>query len=156
MHFIILGHTSNLISYISIITYFRMITLQGTIFWTTSSNKELAHRWLPYLARSYISSEEVFSSLNNSDSRPSNFLFQIARGSGATLSECTFSSKKRTTLERLFQDNNFQTTKDSRPSSSLFQIATGSGDTLSECTFFFEKAHVTKKTSSRQNYFKDS
>ena len=55
--------------------------------------------------RSYISSEEVFSSLNNSDSRPSNFLFQIARGSGAT---------------------------------------------LSECTFFFEKAHVTKKTSSRQ------
>ena len=46
--------------------------------------------------RSYISSEEVFSSLNNSDSRPSNFLFQIARGSGATLSECTFSSKKRT------------------------------------------------------------
>ena len=27
-------------------------------------------------------SGEVFSSLNNSDSRPSNFLFQIARGSG--------------------------------------------------------------------------
>jgi len=26
--------------------------------------------------------------------RPSNFLFQIARGSGATLSECTFSFKK--------------------------------------------------------------
>ena len=50
MHFIILGHTSNLISCVSIITYFRMITLQGTIFWTTSSNKELAHRWLPYLA----------------------------------------------------------------------------------------------------------
>ena len=100
MHFIILGHTSNLISCISIITYFRMITLQGTIFWTTSSNKELAHRWLPYLARSYISSEEVFSSLNNSDSRPSNFLLQIARGSGATLSECTFSSKKCTSLSK--------------------------------------------------------
>ena len=32
--------------------------------------------------------------LNNSDSRPSNFLFQIARGSGATLSECTFFFKK--------------------------------------------------------------
>ena len=32
--------------------------------------------------------------MNNSDSRPSNFLFQIARGSGATLSECTFSYKK--------------------------------------------------------------
>ena len=27
------------------------------------------------------------------DSGPSNFLFQIARGSRATLSECTFSSK---------------------------------------------------------------
>ena len=50
MHFIILGHTSNLISCVSIITYFRMITLQGTIFWTMSSNKELAHRRLPYLA----------------------------------------------------------------------------------------------------------
>ena len=43
--------------------------------------------------RSYISSKEVFSSLNNSDSRPSHFLFQIARGSGATLSECTFSRR---------------------------------------------------------------
>ena len=42
--------------------------------------------------------------------------------------------------------SNFKT----RPSSSLFQIARGSGATLSECTFFFEKAHVTKKTSSRQ------
>jgi len=56
-------------------------------------------------ATGYISSEEIFSFSNDNDSRPSNFLFQIARGSGAT---------------------------------------------LSECTFFFEKAHVTKKTSSRQ------
>ena len=47
--------------------------------------------------RSYISSEEVFSSFNNSDSRPSNFLFQIARGSGATLSECTFFKKAHIT-----------------------------------------------------------
>ena len=36
---------------------------------------------------------------NNSDSRPSNFLFQIARGSGATLSECTFFSKKAHTTQ---------------------------------------------------------
>ena len=42
--------------------------------------------------------------------------------------------------------SNFKT----RPSSSLFQIARGSGATLSEYTFFFEKAHITKKTSSRQ------
>ena len=53
---------------------------------------------------------EDFSSSNKSDSRPSNSLFQTARGSGATLSECTFSSKKRTSLERLLQDSNFQTT----------------------------------------------
>jgi hypothetical protein len=52
----------------------------------------------------YISSEEIFSFFNNQNSRPSNFLFQIARGSGATLSECTFSLKKRTPLKRLFQD----------------------------------------------------
>ena len=62
-------------------------------------------------AAGYISSEEIFSFSNDNDSRPSNFLFQIARGSGAT---------------------------------------------LSECTFFFEKAHVTKKTSSRQDHFKAS
>ena len=42
--------------------------------------------------------------------------------------------------------SNFKT----RPSSSLFQIARGSGATLSECTFSFKKAHVTRKTSSRQ------
>ena len=61
-------------------------------------------------AAGYISSEEIFSFSNDNDSRPSNFLFQIARGSGATLDECTF----------------------------------------------FEKAHVTKKTSSRQDHFKAS
>ena len=39
----------------------------------------------------------------------------------------------------------------------MFQTARGSGATLSECTFFSQKkAHVTKKTFSRQNYFKDS
>ena len=53
---------------------------------------------------------EDFSSSNKSDSRPSNSLFQTARGSGATLSECTFSSKKCTSLERLLQDSNFKTT----------------------------------------------
>ena len=36
---------------------------------------------------------------NNSDSRPSNFLFQIARGSGATLSECPFFKKAHVTQE---------------------------------------------------------
>ena len=61
---------------------------------------------------SEVATGEDFSSLNKSDSRPSNSLFQTARGSGATLSECTFFSQK--------------------------------------------KAHVTKKTFSRQNYFKDS
>ena len=55
-------------------------------------------------AAGYISSEEIFSFSNDNDSRSFNFLFQIARGSGATLSECTFSSKERTSLKRLLQD----------------------------------------------------
>jgi hypothetical protein len=38
----------------------------------------------------YISSEDIFSFSNNKNSRPSDFLFQIARGSGATLTECVF------------------------------------------------------------------
>ena len=59
-------------------------------------------------------SGEVFSSLNNSDSRPSNSLFQIARGSGATLSECTFSPKKRTSPRRLLQDRSLQDIKTKR------------------------------------------
>ena len=56
-------------------------------------------------------SGEVFSSLNNSDLGPSNSLFQIARGSGATLSECIFSSKKRTSLKRLLQDKSSHVNK---------------------------------------------
>jgi hypothetical protein len=63
-------------------------------------------------AAGYISSDEMFSFSNDKNSRPSNFLFQIARGSGATLNECAFSSKK--------------------------------------------KAHVTQKTSLRQDHFKAS
>jgi hypothetical protein len=55
--------------------------------------------------RVYISSEEIFSFFNDKNLRPSNFLFEIARGSGATLSECPFSSKKRTSLRRLLQEN---------------------------------------------------
>ena len=58
--------------------------------------------------RSGAASGKVFSSLNNSDSRPSNSLFQIARGSGATLSECTFFFKKRTSTRRLIQGTPLQ------------------------------------------------
>ena len=43
---------------------------------------------------------------------------------------------------------------DPRPSNFLFQIARGLGATLSECTFSFKKAHVTKRTTSRQQFFK--
>ena len=75
-------------------------------FFLNQKNPDICSR-----AAGYISSEEIFSFSNDNDSRPSNFLFQIARGSGAT---------------------------------------------LSECTFFFEKVHVTKKTSSRQDHFKAS
>ena len=112
-------------------------------------------------------------------------MFQIARGSGATLSEYTFSfkkahvTKKTSSRQNYFKDSrqkeaglsytrvlfdkepgymlgNLSTKFKKRSSSSLYQIARGSGATLSECTFFFKKAHVTKKTSLRQNYFKDS
>jgi hypothetical protein len=55
-------------------------------------------------AAGYIASEDISSFFNNQNSRPSNFLFQIARDLGATLSECPFSSKKRTSLKRLLQD----------------------------------------------------
>jgi hypothetical protein len=51
-----------------------------------------------------ISSEEIFSFFNNQNSRSFNFLFQIARGSRAALSECTFSSKKCTSLKTVLQD----------------------------------------------------
>jgi hypothetical protein len=40
-----------------------------------------------------ISSDEIFSFSNDKNSRPSNFLFQIARDMGATLSECARHSK---------------------------------------------------------------
>ena len=96
-------------------------------------------------------------------SRPSNFLFQIARGSGATLSECTFSPKKRTSpkdflnadyFKTLWQkepgtshirvlfdktSTNNQSNFKTRSSSSLFQIARGSGATTRWMYFFFTK-----------------
>jgi hypothetical protein len=43
-----------------------------------------------------------FSFFGSEFSRPSNFLFQTARGSGATLSERPFSPKKRTSLKDFF------------------------------------------------------
>jgi hypothetical protein len=55
-------------------------------------------------AAGYILSTEIFSFFNNQNSRPSKFLFQIARGSGATQSECPFSLKKSMSLKRLLQD----------------------------------------------------
>jgi hypothetical protein len=55
-------------------------------------------------AAGYISSGKIFSFFSFEDSRPSKFLFQTARGSGATLSECTFSIKKRTSIKEFFQE----------------------------------------------------
>jgi hypothetical protein len=51
-------------------------------------------------AAGYISLDEIFSFSNNKKSRPSNFLFQIARGSGATLSECAFFFEKAHVTQR--------------------------------------------------------
>ena len=71
-------------------------------------------------ATGYISSEEIFSFSNDNDSRPSNFLFQIARGSGATLSECTFSSKERTTLKRLSRQDHSKASRRKNPDQAWF------------------------------------
>ena len=57
--------------------------------------------------------------MNNSESRPSNSLFQIARGSGATLSECTFFFKKaHVTKKDFFKTDHFKASrqKEARPS----------------------------------------
>ena len=49
---------------------------------------------------------------NNSNSRLSNFLFQIARGSGAILSECTFFKKKSARhSEDFFKIDDFKATR---------------------------------------------
>jgi hypothetical protein len=55
-------------------------------------------------ATGYISLYEIFSFFNNKNSRPSNFLFQLARSLEATLSECAFSLKKSTSLKGLLQN----------------------------------------------------
>jgi hypothetical protein len=64
----------------------------------------------------YISLDEIFIFSNDKNSRPFNFLFQIARDAGATLSECVFSSKKHTSLKRLFKDVQGFTSKEPGPS----------------------------------------
>jgi hypothetical protein len=50
-------------------------------------------------------------------------LFQTARGSGATLSDCTFSLKKRTSLKDFFQERPLQGFSSKEPRTSLFHLA---------------------------------
>ena len=88
--------------------------------------------------------------MNNSDSRLSNFLFQIARGSGLHSVSALFLQKSAHHSEDYFKIGAFKQHKDSRPSNLLFQIARGSGATLRECTFSSKKRTSPKKTSSRQ------
>ena len=97
-------------------------------------------------------------------------MFQIARGSGATLSECTFSSKKCTSPKDFLNADHFKTLRQKEPgtshirvlfdktstnnqnnfktrsSSSLFQIARGSGATTRWMYFFFKKALTTRRS----------
>jgi hypothetical protein len=49
-----------------------------------------------------------FQVFNLEFSRPSNFLFQTARGLGATLNKCPFSSKKHTSLKDFFRKDHFK------------------------------------------------
>ena len=116
--------------------------------------------------------------MNNSESRPSNSLFQIARGSGATLSECTFFFKKahitkktysRHTTSRPHDMSEFffiknpgilgypsakdQSNFKTRPSSYLFQIARGSGATPSRIRFFLQKGTQHSKIPESATWF---
>jgi hypothetical protein len=56
----------------------------------------------------YIFSGEIFSFSAQNIQRPSNFLFQIARGSGGILSECPFSLKKHTSVKDFFRKDHFK------------------------------------------------
>jgi hypothetical protein len=74
-------------------------------------------------AAGYISSGKIFSFFNSKDSRPSNILFQIARGLGATLSECPYSPKKRTSQKNFFKKRPLQGFSSEEAESSLFHPA---------------------------------
>ena len=87
---------------------------------------------------------------NNSDSRPSNFLSQIARGSGATLSECPFFKKahitqKNSSRQQFSNNIRFKTLQLFVPNSKRL-----GGYTQWVHFFLLQKAHVTRETSSRQ------
>jgi hypothetical protein len=74
-------------------------------------------------AAGYISSDEIFSFSNDKNSRPSNFLFQIARGSGATLSECAFSSKSAHHSKNFFKTGPLQGFTSKEPGPHLIRQA---------------------------------
>ena len=98
-------------------------------------------------------------------------MFQIARGSGATLSECTFSSKKCTSPKYFLNADHFKTLRQKEPgtshktstnkqsnfktrsSSYLFQIARGSGATPSWMCFFLQKGTHHSKISGSALWF---
>ena len=104
-------------------------------------------------------------------------MFQIARGSGATLSECPFSSKKRTSPKDFLNADHFKTLRQKEPgtshirvlfdktsannqsnfkkrsSSSLFQIARGSGATTRWMYFFFTKHSPLEGPKKRYKVF---
>jgi hypothetical protein len=58
---------------------------------------------------------------SSKDSRSSNFLLQIARGSGAILSECTFSLKKHIT-QGFFQERPLQGFSSKEPGPGLLLL----------------------------------
>jgi len=81
---------------------------------------------------------------NNSDSRPSNFLFQIARGSGATLSECTFFKKAHVTRKT-------SSRQDPPAPCSKQQEARGLHPWM--YVFFLQKAHTTRRSQEALHGF---
>jgi hypothetical protein len=69
-------------------------------------------------AAGYISSDEIFGFSNNKNSRPSNFLFQIARSSGLRLVSVLFLQKSARHSNNFFKTRPLQgfTSKELRPS----------------------------------------
>jgi hypothetical protein len=60
---------------------------------------------------------------NDKNSRLSNFLFQIARGTGATLSECVFSSKNARHSKDFFKTGPLQDFTSKEPGPNLIRQA---------------------------------
>jgi hypothetical protein len=68
----------------------------------------------------HILRRDFFQLFGSKFSRPSNFLFQTARGTRAILSECPFSLKKHTSLKDFFKKDHFKVSLRKNPDQACF------------------------------------